>query len=233
MYALGNHDDGPVHGDGANYNRVFHLPRGAKALGGSGTEDHYFFLSGNAIFVSLSTQSFDTGSPKFKAQADWLDRVLAKHPKRWRIVALHHPIYTEHLFYNHEPDEQGQNAALVPVLNKHHVDIVFQGHNHFYERWAPSSCKDGASKRTCPTPGFDKGTVFITTGGGGAMPHFFAGGTSRVRPAASGAHHFVVVDIVNHTLKLRAIDASGATIDKLTIRKPVPRPDPCAGRRRR
>jgi len=61
MPCLGNHDTGPGSGDGANYNRLFALPR---SIGphGSGTEDYYAFTYGNAVFVSLSTESFKGGA---------------------------------------------------------------------------------------------------------------------------------------------------------------------------
>lgn len=223
MYAIGNHDDGPGEGERAYYNRVLQLPR---ATGGSGTEDYYSFTYGNAIFVALSTVTFNTGAA-LAAQAAWLDRVLTRTPKRWRIVFLHHPIYTEDLLLNHPPDEVAQNATLVPVLNKHHVDLVFQGHNHFYERWAPSRCRDGASTVPCPSPSYDTGTVYITTGGGGAFPLFLAGGTNRVRLAASGAFHYVALHIKDNRLGLQTLDASAKLIDALTITKPPAASDPC------
>jgi MYXO-CTERM domain-containing protein len=239
MYTIGNHDTGPVAGDGANYNRIFHLPRADKALGGSGTEDYYFFTWGNAIFVSLSTESFSGGTPKFKDQADWLDKVLTQNPKRWRFVILHRPIYTHRidifsLDLGHPPDEAGQNAALVPVITKHHVDIVLQSHNHFYERYAPSKCQNGGSNQPCPVASFDQGTVHITTGGAGAFrlwcffPAICPGPTNQVRLTASSEHHWLQFDVKDHTLSMTATDINGQTIDAFTIKKTVQTPDPCA-----
>lgn len=239
MYTLGNHDTGQVAGDGANYNRIFHQPRADKALGGSGTEDYYYFTWGNAIFVSLSTESFSGGTPKFKDQADWLDKVLTQNPRRWRFVILHRPIYTHRIDFfsldlGHPPDEAGQNAALVPVITKHHVDVVLQSHNHFYERYAPSLCQDGASLQPCPVASFDQGTVHITTGGAGAFrlwcffPAICPGPTGQVRLTASSEHHWLQFDIKDHGLSMTATDINGATIDAFTINKTAPTPDPCA-----
>jgi MYXO-CTERM domain-containing protein len=229
LYALGNHDNGPSEGEGAYFNRLVSFPRAEKALGGSGTEDHYFVRLGHAVFVVLSTESFSGGSIPFKNQADWLDQVLSKNPARWRFVVLHKPIYTGYLFINHKPNESGQNAALVPVFNKHHVDVVFQGHNHFYERWVPSACQNGASDDPCPAGSFEKGTVYITTGGGGAFPVVFAGGTSATRVAASGKHHLLLVELKDGTLTGKAIDDTGGTLDSFTIAKPpLAPPDPCS-----
>jgi Purple acid Phosphatase, N-terminal domain/Calcineurin-like phosphoesterase len=239
MYTIGNHDTGPGDGDTANFNKIYHLPRASKALTGSGTEDHYYFTWGNAIFISLSSENFSGGSPKFKNQADWMDKVLTQNPKRWKFVTLHRPIYTHRidifsLELSHPPDEAGQNAALVPIINKHHVDIVFQSHNHFYERYAPSNCSNGGSTKPCPVSSFDKGTVHITTGGAGAfplwcvLPFICPGPTSSTRIKASSDHHWLLFEIKDHTLTLKAINLQGKNIDTLTITKSVPAPDPCA-----
>ena len=227
MYAIGNHDDGPGEGDGANYNRIFNLPRASKALGGSGTEDYYYFTAGPIIVVSLSTSSFKTGTIKYQNQADWLDKVLTANPKRWKFVILHAPIYTEKGLFGHAPNEDGQNPAFVKVINKHHVDMVFQSHNHFYERWAASNCSNPASTKVCPTNSYDTGTVYITTGGGGAFPIFVPGLTNKTRIKVSGEHHYIHIEINNQTLKLTTINNAGKTLDSVTWSKKVTAPDPC------
>jgi MYXO-CTERM domain-containing protein len=229
MMGIGNHDDGPGEGDGANYNRIFNLPRSDKTLGGSGTEDFYYFTYGNAIFVAISTATFSGGSPKWQQQAAWLDKVLTQNPKRWRFVYLHHPIYTENLFVNHPPNEVSQNAAFVPIFNKHHVDVVFQSHNHYYERWVPSKCAKADSKIICPSGGPETGTTYITSGGAGALAFPWAGFTNPYRPAANGGHHVMRLDIDDHQLKLVTFAVPGGNqLDSLTITKKIVGPDPCA-----
>jgi acid phosphatase type 7 len=204
LYTLGNHDTGPGVGERANFNRALALPRASRAIGGSGTEDYYAFRYGNALFLVLSTESFIEGSSPMADQARWTDRVLASTPARWRIVLLHRPMRTgAPRIIGHRPNEIGHNAALGPVIDRHHVDLVFAGHNHFYERFAPSPA----------------GTIHVTTGGGGAPVIPFAGATSAERPVAVGKRHYVLVEIADETLRLEARDASGAPIDSLTLRK--------------
>jgi MYXO-CTERM domain-containing protein len=226
MTALGNHEDGPVAGEGAYYNRLMHLPRASKANGGSGTEDYYYFTYGNAIVVSLSTVSFYGGATKFADQAAWLDKVLTAHPKRWRFVMLHHPIYTEKVLglLGHPPNEKGQNAALVPIFNKHKVDIVFQSHNHWYERFVPSKCAGGS---TTPCPASD-GTYYITSGGAGAPLSPFAGFINKVRLKAIGAYHYMMMEVAQHKLYVKVYGLAGKLLDSLTLTKTVSSPDPCA-----
>lgn len=229
MYAIGNHDDGPGEGESAHYNKLLNLPRSEKADGGSGTEDHYYFTYANAIFVALSTATFKGGATPFAEQAAWLDKVLTAHPKRWRVVYLHHPIYTDYIFINHKPNEVSQNAALVPIFNKHKVDLVFQSHNHFYERFLPSACTNGGSSTPCPT-GNNSGTTFITSGGAGAFALPIFGFTRPERPVASSAMHFVLVDIADNRLDLQTIEVGGSkkVFDQFTVTKPLAGPDPCA-----
>jgi hypothetical protein len=227
MTALGNHEDGPVAGEGAYYNRLLHLPRASKANGGSGTEDYYYFTYGNAIFVSLSTVSFDGGATKFADQAAWLDKVLTAHPKRWRFVMLHHPIYTVKIIFGllgHPPNEKGQNAALVPIFNKHKVDIVFQSHNHWYERFVPSKCPGGS---TTPCPASD-GTHYITSGGAGAPLIGLPVSTGPLRLMAFGAFHYMMLEVAQHKLYVKVYGLTSKLLDTLTLSKTVSSPDPCA-----
>ncbi len=234
MFAVGNHDTGPVDGDGANYNRIYSMPRSDKALGGSGTEDFYYFTYGNAIIISLSTSTFSEGTPKFQKQAAWMDKILTAHPKRWRFVFMHHPIYTVDLWgLNHPSNEKGQNPAFVPIFNKHHVDIVFQCHDHYYERWVPSACTDPKSENVCPSSGPDTGTTYITSGGAGALALPWAGFTGPTRPVATGAYHFMTLDVDNETVKIitREVPVGaqlGKQLDAFTLTKKIVGTDPCA-----
>jgi hypothetical protein len=229
MPAIGNHDDGPGEGDGANYNQIFALPRSTGTFG-SGTEDYYFFTYGNAIFVSLSSEGYKTGTPAFSDQASWLDEVLTNNPKKWKIVYYHKPTYTNEVFFDisHQPNEEGQNEAWVEVFDRHHVDVVLTSHNHWYERFEPSACGtqgDPGSDQPCPVgaDNFGAGTVYYVSGGAGAftIPEFLCGSQTG-RAACSGDHHYIVFDINNEVLKIDAWSAypqANEIIDTLTITK--------------
>jgi hypothetical protein len=217
MPSMGNHDDDSTSGDGAQYNKLFALPR-STGPGSSGTEDYYFFTAGHAIFVALNTQNFKDGTPAFQKQATWLDDVLTNNVRRWKFVFFHHPIYTSGGFLGltHPPDEQGQNEALVKVIDKHHVDFVFQSHNHWYERFQPSNCtaksKPG-SDTPCPVgpTGFDSGTVYLTSGGAGALTIPLCGSTAGLA-ACKTQHHYVVFDIDNESLQMKTWATSQQTL---------------------
>ncbi len=232
MPTIGNHDDDRVEGDQATYNRLFTLPRNEA----NGTEDFYFFTYGDLIVVSLSSTTYrDDG---WAMQAAWLDAVLTEHPKRWKIVMLHHPFYTSDLLgLLHEPDEVGQNAPVVPVLDRHHVDLVLQSHNHWYQRFEPSF--GGVGDEAMPVDDPSQGTVYVTTGGSGA----FTADIGSVLPGAldiecaltpgcavlKGEHHFIELEMQPNLLMatVRATAAQNfgmaqenrAVIDQFAIEK--------------
>jgi MYXO-CTERM domain-containing protein len=229
MPVIGNHDTGPGQGDTANYNQLFALPR-STGPNGSGTEDYYYFTYGNAIFVILSTEGFKDGTPLYSKQAAWLDEVLTNNPRRWKFVAYHKPTYTHEAFFSisHAPNENGQNEAFVTVIDKHHVDVVFTSHNHWYERFEPSACakqgKPGSSSAcSVGANNFDQGTVYFVSGGAGAftIPGFLCG-SEKGRAKCSGDHHYILLDIKDEVLKIEtwgAFPQSNKVIDSVTITK--------------
>jgi hypothetical protein len=254
--SLGNHDEDLKEGDYANYNQVFQLPRNEV----TGTEDYYYFTHGDAIFVALSTSTWTGGTLPFQAQADWLDQVLTENPRTWKFVYFHHPIFTSYALLdlildeielNHPPNEKNQNPALLPVIDKHHVDIVFSGHNHFYERFSPMTAGTDPTVGV-PAPSPSLGTTYITTGGAGAFTYdevdlaiveidltddlicssqFQAVGSQ----ICSGRHHFVRVSIDGSQLTGEVIataaqnfsndEANVEVLDTFSIVKPVPTVD--------
>ncbi|GMV42707.1 MAG: hypothetical protein AMXMBFR64_44230 [Myxococcales bacterium] len=254
MTSLGNHDDDKDDGDTAAYNQVFQLPRNDKTE----TEDFYWFRYGDAIFASLSTATYNEGTKPFEVQAAWLDEVLTQNPATWRFVFFHHPVYTSHanafgLEFNHPPNELGQNAAFVPVFDKHHVDVVFMGHNHFYERFAPM--KGGGGNPTGnPVGDPSLGTMYVITGGAGAftydkidlgfvvidpMQDVVCAGPSQApgSQVCSGKHHYVTVSIDGGTMTAEVIATAAQNftndpsnievIDTFSITKAAPTPVGC------
>jgi len=212
MPCLGNHDDGPGEGDGANYNKLFTLPRNSL----TNTEDLYSFDYGNVHFVALSTETFEGGDIKFGDQADWLAQDLAASDRMWKVVYFHRPIYSSG---GHGGDEAGQNAAYIPVFDQYHVDLVLTGHDHLYERDGPRyNGQDVASP--------DDGTIYIVSGGGGAAcipPH---------------KHHYIIITVTNNVMHVRVQNAEtscltigtggSGIVEEFDIVKTLQQ-DPCAG----
>ena len=67
-----------------------------------------------------------------EAQANWLDRKLAASDARWKFVTFHYPIFSS----AGNRDSADRRDLLLPILQKHSVDLVLQGHDHTYARGA-------------------------------------------------------------------------------------------------
>ena len=63
-------------------------------------------------------------------QAEWLDKVLTENKEQWVICTFHHPMFST----GKDRDNAGLRAIWKPVLDKHRVDLVLQGHDHTYGR---------------------------------------------------------------------------------------------------
>src|SRR5262249_34364254 len=136
--------------------------------------DYYSFDFGNAHVV-VDDSSADTAADS--AQLAFLDSDLGATMARWKFVVLHHALYSD----------GGANlrANPTPLFDRNGIDLVFMGHVHGYERTLPLRADAVTS------PG--DGTVYITTGGGGAA----------LEPATPGPltaytesiHHFVQVAV--------------------------------------
>jgi hypothetical protein len=91
-----------------------------------------------------------------RAQLAWLDAALSRsvreRPDAWRIVYLHHPLYTTITNHCERADVIGLRDNILALLQKHDVHLVLSGHSHAFE-WFRSSA--------LPHVG-----VFVSGGGG-------------------------------------------------------------------
>lgn len=72
----------------------------------------------------------DTQGGQIAEQAAWLDERLGESDAKWRVVTMHHPTFSS----GAERDNAERRALFLPVLLRHEVDLVLQGHDHTYSR---------------------------------------------------------------------------------------------------
>ena len=189
---LGNHD--VEKGDGAAYLKNFHLPRNNP----QNAERYYSFDWGNAHFVALNSELYhddDSGSPK--EQKAWLERDLRETRRPWKIVFFHRPIYSSS---NHGSDEEIRED-LEPIFIRHKVNMVFNGHDHNYERTVPIG-----------------GVIYVVSGGGGKR--LYRAGRSKWTAFSKSTHHAVLVHIDGEHLSLEAVQPDGTVLDRLELDRP-------------
>jgi len=177
------------------------------------TERYYAFDVGNAHVVVLdSNAAFTIGSP----QRTWLARDLASPAATaatWRFVAFHHPAYSS----SSHGSTAAVDAELVPIFDARRVDLVFNGHDHDYERTHPM--RGGAPTSLGGGPAYldPAGTIYVVTGGGGQT--LYPAGTSAFTARSASALHAVRVDVADRSLSVVAIDVDGAPLDAFTVTK--------------
>jgi 3',5'-cyclic AMP phosphodiesterase CpdA len=115
--ALGNHDVPDRQISYKNFN-----------MGG---KRYYSFKPKNGVrFFALDSNYMD------KTQLDWLEGELKASGSEWKIPFFHHPLYSSG--EKHGSDVE-LRKVLEPLLIKYGVDVVFAGHEHFYERIKPQN----------------------------------------------------------------------------------------------
>ncbi|MCH8332517.1 metallophosphoesterase family protein [Candidatus Sumerlaeota bacterium] len=182
--SMGNHE-----GDGVNFRNLLNLP---------GEEDFYSFDYGNAHFVAINS-IHETPS----RMAEFLEEDLAKSDARWKFVYYHYPTFNAG---GHR--SRWGRTQLPEIYARHHVDIVFNGHSHLYERTRPITVGEA---------GGGWPVTYIVTGGAGA-PLYDLGDTAYIAKDAK-VHHITIIDIDGDRLSGMAVDEHGEVIDTFEIDK--------------
>lgn len=118
---------------------------------------YYSFDYGPAKHIVVSAySSMEPDSPQYI----WLKRELELVDRRsrpWLLVSIHTPIYSSYAVHKHDPQVSAAQKHLEPLFVKHHVNVVFTGHIHAYQR--TTNVAMGKSHR--------KGPIHVTVGAGG------------------------------------------------------------------
>lgn len=129
MPAPGNHD---YHSRGARpYFEYFDHYRKDPAAKKRG---FYSFDLRDWHIVSLnSAVPMDAGSP----QVAWLEADLESTKKRCILAVWHHPLFSSGWHGTQSRDPGRRTGALWETLERHDADVIINGHDHHYERFAP------------------------------------------------------------------------------------------------
>jgi hypothetical protein len=154
----------------------------------------YSFRYQNVAVVSLDANDWsyevttDLGYTN-GAQATWLDIILSRYRQDptidFIVLQYHECAYCSGTTHS---SDGGVRQVVDPLCSKYAVDLVFQGHNHQYERTDP--IRNGQPTREAPIgstvyPETD-GTTYIVVGSGGrprygfSAPESFEGNVNNV-----------------------------------------------------
>ena len=175
--SLGNHDDPaqrfytPFNMDGRRY---------------------YSHSEGDVRFFALDSTYMN------REQLQWIEAELSRSKEKWKIAYMHHPMYSSGK--RHGPTDP-LRVALEPLFAKYGVDIVFAGHEHFYERMRPQG-----------------GITYVIQGGAANLRK----GNIRRNSAITADgfdtdRSFTLAEVAGDQLYLETISRMGAIVDSAVL----------------
>jgi hypothetical protein len=178
---LGNHEE-----NHQNYFDLYYLPH---------NERWYSFDYANAHFICLEIDGFAAFNPGSE-QYLWLEDDLAGTSKPWKFVFFHIPAFSFGGYSDYPEVRGGLQAYLAPLFEQYGVDIVFSGHQHYYQR------------------NIVNGTTYLITAGGGNTKD---PGYSPETEYAENTPHIVKISVRGGTLSGVGIRPDGSEFDPFTL----------------
>jgi hypothetical protein len=185
--SLGNHDDP---------NQIFYKP---------------FNMNGKR-FYSFKKDKLGSPGVRFFAldsnymtreQLEWLDKELSASGSDWKIAFFHHPLYSSGGRHGSEEDLRTQ---LEPLFLKYGMNVVFAGHEHFYERLKPQ-----------------KGIYYFTAGGSAKLRGGDIRKTNMTEVGFDTDNSYMLVEVAGDQMHFQTLARSGKRVDSGTItRQPKP-----------
>jgi len=175
--ALGNHDD-----SNQRFYEFFNMEG----------QEYYRFTKGNVSFYSLNSNYMD------KKQIDWLKDKLANDTSEWKVAYFHHPPYSSGAAHG---SDKRLREVVEPIFLQNGVNVVFAGHEHFYERIKPQ-----------------KGIYYFISGSGGKLRK---GDVKKGSPLTDKAYDrdmsFMLLEVAGDQMHFQVISRVGETVDSGVI----------------
>lgn len=174
--SLGNHDRPEQ-----RFNKLLNM----------GGERYYTFIRGPVQFFALDSTLMT------QAQLQWLERQLLESSATWKVAYFHHPLYSSGR--RHGPS-LALRGSLELIFAAHGVQVVFTGHEHFYERLT-----------------MQNGIQHFISGAGGQLRR---GNIRRSTQTAAGFdqdNSFMVVEVSGDTMWFQSVSRGGEIVDSGAI----------------
>jgi hypothetical protein len=177
--SLGNHDD-----PNQRYYKNF----------GMGGQRFYTYQKNDVSFFVLDSNYMD------KDQQRWLEEELSKSSAKWKIAYFHHPLYSSGAAHGSEVDLR---SIVEPLFIKYNLQVVFAGHEHFYERVKPQ-----------------RGIHYFTAGGSAKLREGDITPSSGLTEKGFDTDQsFMLVEIDGDVLRFQAISRRGNRVDSGEFRR--------------
>lgn len=204
LFTLGNHDVKSEYGTPAL--DAITLPTNTV----DGSEAFYESVHRSVRFVCINSE-VDL-SPDSKQYA-WLDHTLSKPTAGWTVVFGHRAIYPG----SRSGGDAPLRNDLVPLMEKHGVDLYLSGHDHVYMRTFPMRSNKPVVQEQDPNYRNPGAPMHVVTGGGGKSLY-------RIIPQphlaqAFAKDHIVVFEATPRRIEGRVLNSAGDVLDRFSIEK--------------
>jgi len=183
--ALGNHDDAA-------------LQKAYKPFNMEGGRYYTFKPKDGVRFFALDSNYMD------KEQLEWLEKELSASGSDWKILFFHHPLYSS-------GEKHGSNlelrSVLEPLIVKHGVDVVFTGHEHFYERLRPQN-----------------GVQYFIIGSSAKLRRGNIATTDLTAKGFDQDLAFFIAEIQGDEMRFQTVSRKGAIVDSGTVQRVEKKP---------
>jgi hypothetical protein len=188
------------------------------------------FNVGSAHVIMIDDQPIGTqpGGTETMAQLAWLEQDLAaanadrtNHP--FIIAVSHRGLFSTSL-HSTDGDVLQTRASLAPLYDKYKVDLVFNGHDHEYERSKPVNAATPPSNPPIVVSGSTHGTTYVICAGAGADPYQVGAGMPPYRAAYTqfgsgtpyiGVYGFLTIDATSLTYAAYGLKGAGGADDMI------------------
>ena len=157
-------------------------------------EEFFKFKKGGVSFYSLNSNYMD------KRQIKWMEDEFVKDTAKWQIAFFHHPPYSSGKRHGSEDEVR---EVVEPMFIKSGIDVVFNGHEHFYERIKPQ-----------------KGIYYFITGAGGKIRKNDIKKKSPLTEKGFDTDlSFMLIEIVDDEMHFQVISRAGTTVDSGVVKR--------------
>jgi acid phosphatase type 7 len=195
ILAHGNHDVSAV-----NWFSQFAMPG----------DEQNFTVDFGAVHLSVANDTPVDPADLTGVLATTLDANLsAGAAAPWNILMHHKPMYSA-AAGPHVADVTIMRNAWGSIIDANHVDVVFNGHDHDYERSKPMH-------GNVVQPTTTNATVFVVVGSAGAA--LYDNGTDFWTAFSEKTFSFAIVRVRTGSLQMTAYRQDGTTLDSMMLTK--------------
>lgn len=142
-----------------------------------------------------------------REQLEWLEKELGSSGSEWKISFFHHPLYSSGGRHGSEEDLREQ---LEPLFLQHGINVVFAGHEHFYERLKPQN-----------------GIYYFTAGGSAKLRSGDIRKTAMTAAGFDTDNSYMLVEIDGDQMHFQTLSRTGERVDQGSFtRQPKPQTQP-------